>query len=67
MEEFEEGLAAGRKFQSKREFKLAVAAVCATTNRSCRFPDSNHKTGWCTVASSSFIDKEEEKLTEAVV
>ncbi|KAG2785614.1 hypothetical protein PC116_g16076 [Phytophthora cactorum] len=34
MEEFEEGLAAGRKFQSKREFKLAVPADCATA-REC--------------------------------
>ncbi|KAG6949283.1 hypothetical protein JG687_00014979 [Phytophthora cactorum] len=57
MEEFEEALAAEPKFLSKREFKLVVAADCATTNRSCRFPDRNHTkiTGRCNVASCSFI------------
>ncbi|KAG6949089.1 hypothetical protein JG688_00014786, partial [Phytophthora aleatoria] len=67
--EFKEALAAGREFLTKREFKLVVAADCAATNRSCRFPDSNRTniTGRCTVASCSFRDKEEEKLTEAVV
>ncbi|KAG2768515.1 hypothetical protein PC129_g12148 [Phytophthora cactorum] len=34
MEEFEEALAAEPKFLSKREFKLVVAADCATV-REC--------------------------------
>ncbi|KAG3058004.1 hypothetical protein PI125_g25304 [Phytophthora idaei] len=34
MEEFEEALAAGRELLTKREFKLAVAADCATARES---------------------------------